>query len=161
MRLPHNAFEHILEVEGGYGNDPDDPGGETKYGISKRAYPGLDIGRLTKPQAYEIYDRDYWAAANCDMLPYKLGFALFDAVVNHGRRRGTKLLQAALGVKADGVIGPITSGTAMGSDAREVVVDFLARRGMFYAGLAKRKGQSKFLRGWLRRLFILHKNLYR
>ena len=54
------AFDRLIWHEGGYANDPDDPGGETNWGISKRAYPNLVIKALTREQAREIYQRDFW-----------------------------------------------------------------------------------------------------
>ncbi|KWT77357.1 glycosyl hydrolase 108 family protein [Candidatus Magnetominusculus xianensis] len=62
------AVRFVLDAEGGYVNDPDDPGGETKYGISKRAYPSLDIKSLTIEDAKRLYRRDYWGRASCDAL---------------------------------------------------------------------------------------------
>ena len=68
----HTAMKFILspDVEGEYSNDPNDPGGETKWGISKRAYPDLDIRNLTKADALAIYFRDYWTACDCDNIPF-------------------------------------------------------------------------------------------
>ena len=59
----------VLEHEGGYVNHPSDPGGETKYGISKRAYPDVDIAELTKDDAADLYKRDYWDRIKGDDLP--------------------------------------------------------------------------------------------
>jgi lysozyme family protein len=63
------AVNEVLRSEGGLVNDPADPGGLTNYGISQRAYPGVDIAKLTKEEAIAIYYRDYWLAAKCDKLP--------------------------------------------------------------------------------------------
>lgn len=75
------------KIEGGYTNDPDDPGGETKWGISKRAYPDLDIANLTLEDAIEIYRKDYWNPCNCDNLDWPLACAVFDTAVNCGVKR--------------------------------------------------------------------------
>ena len=79
-----DAVEIILMLEGGYVNDPRDPGGETKFGISKRAYPDLDIKTLTREQAKDIYYQDYWRAVECDYLPEELRLIAFDSAVQHG-----------------------------------------------------------------------------
>lgn len=78
------AVEFVLRWEGGYVHNPADPGGETKYGISKRSYPYLDIKNLTREQAIEIYRRDYWDAAGAGELRWPLALVYFDAAVNHG-----------------------------------------------------------------------------
>ena len=76
-----NAFDRVIGHEGGYVNNSKDPGGETKYGISKRAYPTLDIKSLTLADAKAIYKRDYWDRAQCDALPPGVAFDVFDAAV--------------------------------------------------------------------------------
>lgn len=106
-------------------NDPEDPGGETKYGISKRAYPRLDIKNLTLEDASAIYKRDYWNAAGCDDLDDSLALVVFDTAVNCGVGRAKKWL-------------------AQTTDWR----DYIELRKAFYKGLNK----PKFLRGWLNRL---------
>src|SRR5574343_326744 len=72
------AFDRLIGHEGGYVFDPHDPGGETKFGISKRAYPALDIAALTLADAKAIYRRDYWDGAQCDRLPPDLAFDRFN-----------------------------------------------------------------------------------
>lgn len=81
------AIEHVLKWEGGYVNDRRDPGGETKYGISKRAYPNEDILDLTKARAEFLYDRDYWRAMGCDKMPDGVALLVFDTAVNCGVKR--------------------------------------------------------------------------
>ena len=73
-----DAIGIVLKHEGGYVNDKNDPGGETRYGISKRAYPDLDIKNLTISQATEIYKKDYWVKGKCDKVPPKLRLIYFD-----------------------------------------------------------------------------------
>ena len=90
------AFEHVLGIEGGYVNDPKDPGGETKYGLCKRSYPTVDIKALTIEQAKAIYKRDYWDKVKGDDLPFPLNLFMFDAAVNQGVDPAIKMLQAAL-----------------------------------------------------------------
>ena len=77
-------IERVLSHEGGYVNDPRDPGGETRWGISKRSYPHVDIKRLTRDDAIAIYERDFWRRVQGDKLPRQFAFQALDAAVNHG-----------------------------------------------------------------------------
>ena len=83
----------MLRVEGGYSNNSSDPGGETKYGISKRSFPNLDIPNLTREQAIEIYKSHYWDRANCDSLPWPMSLLVFDSAVNSGVGLATEWLR--------------------------------------------------------------------
>lgn len=88
------AFEFVVrpDIEGSYVNDPRDPGGETKYGISKRAYPKVDIKNLTLEQAKKIYHDDYWLPCDCaEMLPRPAKLLVFDCAVNQGVSVARKL----------------------------------------------------------------------
>lgn len=78
------AFAIVVGIEAGYVNDPKDPGGETKYGISKRAYPNEDIPNLTLARAHELYQRDYWDKAGCEALSWPCALMVFDSAVNQG-----------------------------------------------------------------------------
>ena len=102
------AFEQLIGNEGGYVNNPADPGGETKFGISKAAYPGEDIANMTLGRAKWLYQRDYWGPAGCQMVPDGIKFDLFDMAVNSGVRTAIKTLQKAVGEFEDGVIGQRT-----------------------------------------------------
>lgn len=79
-----DAVELVLKHEGGYSNDSRDAGGETNYGISKSAYPNIDIKKLTKDDAIKIYRADYWDKINADLLPKHLRYIAFDCAVNQG-----------------------------------------------------------------------------
>jgi lysozyme family protein len=144
------AFAIVINSEGGYSNDPKDPGGETRYGISKRAHPNLDIKSLTIAQAEEIYRADYWNKCRCDEMPEGLKLPLFDSAVNQGASRAIKLLQAALNLVPDGVIGPRTMERAH-QDA-EAAANFLTERVLHYASLPT---FPTFGRGWVRRVMRL------
>jgi lysozyme family protein len=91
--IPALAF--VFRWEGGYVDDPRDPGGETKYGISKRSYPDVDIKNLTREKAAEIYKRDYWAKVGGDSLPFPFDVLAFDSAVNCGPGRALKWLGEA------------------------------------------------------------------
>lgn len=122
------AIAFVLEQEGGYVNNPADHGGETKYGISKRAYQSLDIGNLTINEAKEIYRRDYWNTVGCDQMEWPLCLVVFDSAVNCGVHRAVEWANNA-----------------------QTWQDVLIMRTKHYAGL----NQPVFLKGWLRRIVAL------
>jgi lysozyme family protein len=122
------AFVIVVGIEAGYVNDPQDPGGETKYGISKRSYPNLDIAHLTLDQAKAIYFEDYWTPAGCDSMRWELALCVFDAAVNQGQNYA-KLLP---------------------SDP----VEIMAQRALRYA---RNPNLPNYGHGWFRRLFTVFK----
>lgn len=148
MSLRDDCITLILKHEGGYVNDPRDPGGETKYGISKRAYPARDIAALTEQQARDIYARDYWAPCKCSELPPALALCVFDAAVNQGAGYAAKLLQQVLNVKIDGKIGPQTIEKAA-IDPAGTVARYQAARALSYT---KTKGFDVYGGGWMARV---------
>lgn len=154
------AITFVLESEGGYVHDPDDAGGETNFGISKRAYPHLEIKSLTKAQAVEIYYQDYWLACRCHQLPAYMAAALFDTAVNMGNRTAAKLLQQALRVSADGIIGSQTLNAAQQQSAAHFLPQFFSYRGKRYSEIAQQGQNIKFIRGWLKRCFDLYQHLH-
>ena len=142
------ALAHVLRHEGGYVNDPRDSGGETKFGISKRAYPKVDIAALTLESAAAIYRRDYWDRVRGDDLPPELQLPVFDMAVNQGPGAATKELQRAALVQVDGKIGPETL-QAVRADVPNVWIRFMAARARRYAGNAQ---VGIYGKGWFRRL---------
>lgn len=143
------AFRVVIGHEGGYVNHPDDPGGETKFGISKRSYPNEDIATLTLERAKEIYRADYWDRLRADELPLQVAIPLFDFAVNSGVASAVLALQAVVGARRDGVIGPKTIDAVKRADIAKTVVELQAERIVFLAGLATFKA---FGRGWSRRV---------
>ena len=143
------CLAELLRHEGGYVNHPKDPGGETNFGISKRSYPKEDIKGLTPARAGQIYRRDFWQPQNCDLLPAGIDNVVFDPSVNSGRSRGAKWTQAALGVKADGVIGGATITAALKADPVQVIRVACANRMGMLRGL---KTWGAFGKGWSRRV---------
>lgn len=127
------AITFVLKWEGGYVNHPDDPGGETNFGISKRAYPSFDIKNLTIEQAKAIYRRDYWEKMGCNALPWPMNLVVLDTAVNMGCSKA-----AELRVQAN-------------DDWRE----YLLLRIGHYVKLAANLKMSQFLRGWLNRVMDL------
>ncbi len=145
------AGQWILEAEGGLVDDPNDPGGLTKYGISQAAFPDLDIRNLTPEQAIGIYATDYWEPAKCPALPQALALVHFDAAVNCGVGQAARFLQQAVGVTVDGIVGPVTIAAAW--KAPEAVGAYLSVREAFYRRLAQANpAEGVFLDGWLNRL---------
>ena len=140
------------QIEGGYVNDPRDPGGETNFGISKRSYPHVNIRDLTREDAVAIYKRDYWDACKCEELPPEIAVAVFDCAVNQGAGIAIRLLQKALRVTSDGIIGPKTMAAARKADAMELVLDFLSWRLRRYANTAN---AITYMRGWSKRVLYL------
>lgn len=106
------CMAEVFSHEGGYVNDPHDPGGETNMGISKRSYPREDIRNMTRARAAQIYRRDFWNAVRGDELPAGLDLVAFDAAVNSGPKRSIQWLQAGVGADVDGKIGPKTIAAA-------------------------------------------------
>ena len=143
------CFDKLISHEGGYVNDPRDPGGETKFGISKRAYPQVDIKNLTLDAAKDIYKRDYWDRAQCDKLPPQLAYLLFDAAVNSGIGQSIRFLQRAVNLADDGVIGPMTLAAVGRSDAEAISARFLGQRLEF---MTKLTTWDTFGKGWARRI---------
>lgn len=140
------AVDFVLDEEGDLSVDPHDPGKTTKFGISQRAYPHLDIKSLTAQEAIAIYRTDYFEQICGDRLPAGIDLMLFDAAVNQGVRAATQLFQQACHVKVDGIIGPVT----LRASYEEGVLPALATlRALRYIGnpLFNRYGQ-----GWISRL---------
>lgn len=146
------CIRHILNEEGGYVNHAKDPGGETKYGISKRAYPQLDIPNLTLEEAEKIYKRDYWEPVLGNQWPDGLALLLFDTAVNMGVKTAIVLLQKTLNVEQDGIIGPVTRLAAQ-KHMPFLLNSFCAERTLRYA---MNKNLETFGRGWFRRLFRMY-----
>lgn len=144
----NNAIPLILKHEGGYVNDPNDPGGETKYGISKRSYPEEDIKNLTEERAKLLYMRDFWKPLKCDQLPLGIAVCVFDYGVNSGKARAVKSLQESVGAKVDGVIGEDTVSRANRLNPAEVIEKLTYHRILFYMSL---KTWDRYGKGWLRR----------
>lgn len=142
-------IKHVLQHEGGYVNDLKDPGGETKYGISKRSYPNVDIKALTMSAAIEIYKKDYWIPCKAELLPAGLQHIHFDTAVNCGLLRAAKILQKSAGVKDDGKIGSITLAAAQTCSIEK----YASQRISFYDQIIKDKPiLERFRKGWEKRV---------
>lgn len=136
-------------------NDPDDPGGATKYGLDARSHG--DVENLTLSQAIEIYRTEYWNRAKCDKWPFPIAMFLFDSAVNVGIGQATKWFQRLSGASVDGVWGPKTD-THVAEWIDDVGVQsalelLLSTRRAFYKSLSK----PKFEAGWLNRVTALQR----
>lgn len=143
------AYDRLIGHEGGYVNDPRDPGGETKFGISKRAYPDVNIASLTEEGARTIYRRDYWQRAQADQYDGAIAFQLFDAAVNSGIGNAIRFLQRAVGVADDGQVGPATLRAIKAMTVTDVLMRFNAERLDF---MTKLSTWPTFGKGWARRI---------
>ena len=150
------AVKLILKHEGGYVNHPDDPGGATNVGISKRAFPDVDIKNLTEEKAAEIYKDKYWNLINGVMLPMPVAIHIFDYAVNSGVKRASKTLQNLSNCVPDGVIGPRTLNAVMqlyNASEMMFIEQCRASRMDFLIGLETFK---IFGKGWTRRVNETH-----
>lgn len=144
------SFEKLIGHEGGYVNNPADPGGETKFGISKRSYPHEDITGMSLERAKMIYQRDFWNPAGCDAVPEPIKFDLFDMAVNSGCRQAIKTLQQAVGASPlDGLLGARTLQAVQTMSPDRVLMRFGAARLLYMTDLA---GWAAFGKGWARRV---------
>lgn len=157
------AVNRTLLAEGGFCNVPGDPGGATKYGITKASYPSLDIANLTQPQAVAIYKRDYWDRMDLDDVENKYVAAeVFDTAVNCGIGRAALIAQRAcryLGahIDVDGVVGPFTRSTLnqlARKNAFALVMALNMFQGIWYATIEEANPQAfeQFSAGWMQRL---------
>lgn len=128
------AFALVVGVEAGYVNDPQDPGGETKYGISKRAFPKEDIPNMTLLRAQQLYRQNYWDAHDLDTLEYGKAVIVFDCAVNGGNHSRWYGLYGSLPLK-------------------DFAQAFQAERTLYLASLP---GWIHDGRGWARRLFKVY-----
>ena len=129
------TFDRLIGNEGGYVNDPADPGGETKFGVSKRSYPDLDIANLTREQAKAIYLRDFWQAGQMDQYDGAIAFQVFDFAVNSGIQTALRKLQSAVGVADDGHIGPASLAAIKATPVPVALALFIAERLDFWRKL--------------------------
>jgi lysozyme family protein len=122
----YTSVERALGHEGQYSNDPDDPGGETNWGISKRSYPSLDIRNLTREDAIAIYKRDYWETV--EGVPDSVKFQLFDFAINSGIGNTIRALQRACDVVPDGKWGIFSKAAAETISESDLLMLVLAER---------------------------------
>lgn len=152
-------------IEGGLSDHPEDPGGRTQMGVTQRRLDSVRIDHpelhlpmkvddLTRDQVVAIYRVCEWAWIQGSRLPGPLALLMFDSAVNQGATKAVELLQSALRVKRDGVLGPITIAAARGADIKALCMEYASQRGFHYATLDKL--DDVFGLGWMRRLFACY-----
>jgi lysozyme family protein len=142
------SIPFVLEHEGGLCNTSGDAGGLTNFGICQRSYPDLDIQNLTRDDAITIYGRDFWQSS-WDQLDKRVAAKVFDISVNCGEAWGPKILQRALGVTDDGIIGPATIAAANGADPEGLLGEMVTVLDHHYEAIVQEHpGDQKFLDGW-------------
>lgn len=153
------AIPIILRHEGGYVHDPDDAGGETKFGISKRSYPKLDIAKLTEEEARKIYERDFWKPLRLDAInSHEIATKVFDSAVLIGLKRAVTFLQRAVQnagggiVPVDGKMGASTIAAVNASSPDLLLMSYRHFLVTYYEGLVETvPTNKKFLKGWVKR----------
>lgn len=155
-----DALEIILRWEGGFSNNPKDPGGATNLGITLRTLTEWrgrsatvdDVRALTTADVAPIYRARYWDECRCAEMPDGLDLIVFDCAVNQGPARAKRLLQRSLGVVEDGILGPMTMAAIGRTEVAALIDELVARRAVHYASL-----QTDFHLGWFRRLTGIHR----
>ena len=155
------SFSLLIKSEGGYVNDPADPGGETNLGVTKTAWSAY-LGRpiqdgemktLTEEVVKPFYKKMYWDKIHGDDLPKGLDYAAFDFAVNAGTGQSAKFIQRAVGAPDDGSIGPATLALVAKADGSTLLNKFTKQKEDFYNGIVEKKpDQAKFLSGWMIRV---------
>jgi len=156
------ALEHVRISEGGWTDNPKDPGGATMKGVTLNTFRRHfgqdktkdDLSNITNAQLEQIYRTGYWDKCHCGELPDGLDYAVFDAAVNSGPGRSAKWLQAAVGAKQDGGIGPKTLAKLKKYKPMDVINKICDLRLAFLQSLST---WSTFGKGWGRRVKSVRK----
>lgn len=146
-------INRVLSQEGAYSNHPADKGGETNWGITKRTaqangYTG-DMRVLSREQAIEIYRKAFWERYRCDELPESVAFQFLDICINHGYGNAARMLQRAVGVADDGMVGDITIKAVKKLPEDDVLMRLNAERICFFTKLST---FNVFGKGWMNRV---------
>ncbi len=148
-----SAVSTIMRIEGGFTEDPADPGGTTKWGISQRSFPNVDIRNMTDEQARALYFTHYWVPAKCALMPERLRLIYFDMCVLHGIPAAVRTIQTALNgaghnVDIDGIIGDETLNAAVYLEPDRLRSYRVLRLANLIAG---KPSLEKFWFGWYKR----------
>ena len=137
-----------MENEGGYVDNPLDPGKATNWGISSRSYPSVNIATLSREAAKVIYLTDFWNRASMGQYDGAISFQVFDAAVNCGIETAVRMLQRAAGVADDGHIGPISVAAIKSKSVTDMLMLFISETIEYRAKLST---WATFGKGWARR----------
>ena len=152
----------LLKSEGGNDDDKADHGGRTSRGVTQREYDAWrklqgkatrDVWTANDDEIASIYHSEYWLPL-CDLLPMGIDYLYFDMAVNAGPYKAAILLQRALGVTADGRIGPVTREAIKSANPKTLISAFSNAKADFYRSLH----QPKFIKGWLNRVAEVQSN---
>ena len=158
------GLDFVYRAEGGYVNNPNDPGGPTNMGITQETYdsyrkslglPTQSVTLLTKNEATTIYQNVFWDGYNCSAFPPQIAVIYFDACVNEKPAgvQAVRDLQHALGVTVTGVLSPDLISRVQSSDIDDLASAYIEMRRVFYHKVVKAKPTSEeFLDGWLKRI---------
>jgi lysozyme family protein len=148
------CLDLVLKSEGGWVNNPQDPGGETNLGVTKRVWeeyvghPVDSLKKLTKEDVAPLYEQKYWRPCYGEVLPWGINYLVFSMGINAGPGRSIKLFQSSLGCVPDGVIGPKTRELISASNSSTLIAKFSEVRREYYRSLNK----PMFIKGWLNRV---------
>ncbi len=151
------ALKKVLTHEGGWSDNPKDPGGATMKGVTLATYREYsksekskdELRNISDQELEDIYRSGYWNKCQCDKLPSGIDYAVFDAAVNSGPRRSVKWLQAAVDADPDGAMGPNTHNKVKAHTPIKVTQDMCDNRLSFLQSL---KTWETFGKGWARRV---------
>lgn len=154
------AVSYVLENEGGLSDNPNDRGGKTKFGISQRAFPDVDLDKLTEDKAVELYRENYWSDSYEQLVHPNLAVKVFDLAVNAGNKQANTILQRAINkvssgdsrVSVDGIVGEQTVATVNQLNEEALLKAFVDEQKAFYKRIVKKNpSQKEFYEGWLNR----------
>jgi len=152
-----HSLDLVLKSEGGFVNNPKDPGGMTNLGVTANTWSSFkgratnekEMRSLTRDDVAPLYEKKYWDACKCDDLPSGIDYLVFDFAVNSGPGRSIKMLQRALGLPEDGAVGPVTLQNVDVMDKTELISRFSDAKKHFYESLPT---FATFGKGWLKRV---------
>lgn len=153
-----SALSHLLVSEGGFVNNPHDPGGATNHGVTQHVYDNFRLARglstrsvrfIDDNEVEAIYRTLYWNPVKGDQLPAGVDYCVFDFAVNSGAHHAAEALQHAAGVNPDGAIGSVTLATVNAADPLRLVHLVCAERLAF---MKQCKGWPYFHNGWSNRV---------
>lgn len=163
------ALSITLKFEGGWADDPDDPGGQTMMGVTQKTYDDYRLGKglphasvheITDDELHQIYYAGYWAPSGCDNFIWPLSACVFDFAVNSGVSRAMVALQTIIGANADGRFGPVTRGLVQQQDPATLAVKLNAARRQYLAAIvAQNPRLQKFFPGWTKRVAMLEREV--
>lgn len=148
---------HLAKAEGGVTNHKDDLGLQTWYGVSSAFLEGIGrVGPISKLDAKQLFFEHFWQPTGCQDMDPVAGWAYCDALVNHRPSPAAKMLQHALQVSEDGVVGPATKAAAKSINRKTFIERYRTYRSRFYVKICKRNpSQLSFLVGWMDRVHLL------